>query len=185
MRPRPPPSSMARFVFLLSSAVSLSSSTFDRTHRTPPSRECRGFSRGRRIFFFTAYYLSPSISHATKDALVSAPRRGNPRRSASASADNRSTTTRRPKTRAAAGCPPSSLSTGAAWRYRDSDRWISSIICDAVGISRDCDATVVASYGVDCIQRGYLIVLEPSYLRRTAPRHLLPCRWRSGFDVHY
>lgn len=67
--------------------------------------------------------------------------------------------------------PPSwkgAPSAGAARSYRDSDRWISSIICG--GISRDCEATVTLVGVVNCIQKAveYLIVPGPSYLRTDA-----------------
>lgn len=75
-----------------------------------------------------------------------------------------------------------SLSTGAARRYRDSDRWISSIICDGAGNERRDLAMRPSSFRwVDCIQRGYLIVLGPSYLRRA---HGHAIYYRADRDLH-
>lgn len=156
-RPRPPPPGMgARFVFLLSRArghLSSSSTFWPRSLFLPRTAlSVSGIPpvplTGQR--FCAAYYLSPSISHATKDVLVSAPHRPALRRAATIRGD----LLRRAPTMGLSLVleRPFCSVAGAARSYRDSDRWISSIICG--GISRDCQATVVSRGGGELHSRG-------------------------------
>jgi len=128
--------------------------------------------------FCATYYLSASISHATKDALVlhSAPIC----RSEAICFAERRQWGPGPRT------GPRTLSTGAVRLSRSRPLDISDNSRRG-GTAAGYRVTAGRSSlrgGVDCIQHGYLIVLGPSYLRRARTRYLLsPPRSRSAFDV--